>query len=152
MIAEKHCLEKTMSELQPKPTKEDRILRALEFLAADVQGVRVEFSWTVAPDRRACSDMLHTVCEAGKVQIAVQMPRACERLIGIPMPIPRAGLSVTCVVLRVLAPSDAFVKLRTDTAAVNSLRIELTDSNVPPQDNELRVMVGRGTFGCRIVT
>lgn len=141
-----------MPEQNQKPTKEDRMLRALEFIASDVQGVRLEFSWTVAADRRTCRNVLDAACEAAKVQIAVQMPRACERLVGIPMPIPKAGLKVVVVNLRVLAPADAFLKLRADTAAVNSLRIEFTDSDVPLQDNELRVVVGRGTFGCRIVT
>lgn len=127
------------------------MVRALEFIASDVQGVRLEFSWTVAADRRTCRNVLDAACEAAKVQIAVQLPRACERLIGIPMPVPRPGMQISAVSLRVLAPADAFMRLRADAAPASSLRIDFADSG-PLQDNELRVMIGRGTFGCRLVT
>lgn len=128
------------------------MVRALEFIASDVQGVRIEFGWVEAGDRKTCRDLLNTDTMAYKVQIAVQLPRCCERLIGIPMPIPKPGIKVANVYLRIMAPADAFLKLRTDTAAVNSLRIDFAGAEIPLQDNEVRVMVGRGTFGCRIVT
>jgi hypothetical protein len=141
-----------MPEQNQKPTKEDRMLRALEFLASDVQGVRIEFGWVEAGDRKTCRDMLSNAPLAYKVQVAVQLPRCCERLIGIPMPTPKPGLKVANGYLRIMAPADAFLKLRADTAPVNSLHIDFSDPDIPLQDNELRVMVGRGTFGCRIVT
>jgi|WetSurMetagenome_2_1015567.scaffolds.fasta_scaffold00908_7 hypothetical protein len=142
-----------MPDLQPKPTREERILRAVETLARDFAGVRLELEWVEGIDRKTCRNaalMLDRAGEIKKAQVAVVLPRESSRAVGIAIPKASPGFSVVVMRVRVLAPSDAYLRLP-DGEPCSSVRLDLTAADAPVKEGELRIGVGRGTFGCRVI-